>query len=317
MTTRRLTVLAVAFTCVTATASAQPFTYDPPGQLVPANSGKGRVDAKVYATGMRFPMESPKAFANSQVYGRGGGQGPGGGQCDTQNYSYPWHDNYCESRSWTMPLCPSGTGHQGQDIRPGTCVKDVHWGVAAVDGRITQVGSYSVYLTDSSGRRYEYLHMSSVQVKVGDTVKRGARLGKISNAFGGTPTTIHLHFNLRQTVSGVGTVFVPPYTSLVDSYRRLLDPSLVERDGGTPNADAGDAGDAGADADIIIEPPDTEPEIEPPPDPQEAVPEPPVAAEAEGGCGCRSSSRTEATSALGFVVAAVLVFRLRSRALRR
>lgn len=206
-----------------AIAHAADFTYRPPGELV-SGSGKGRVDTKVYAPGMRFPIEVAPAYANSQVWGAGGSMGPGGGQCATSNYSYPWHDNYCESRSWDMPLCPSGTGHQGQDIRPSTCAKDVHFAVAAADGTITNVGSYSVYLTDAAGTRYDYLHMSNVSVRVGDKVKRGQRIGKVSNVFGGTPTTIHLHFNLRQTVSGVGTVYVPPYMSLVRSYEELIGP---------------------------------------------------------------------------------------------
>lgn len=214
------------------TARAQAFTYDPPGKLAPSTSGRGRVDNKVYAPTMRFPMEVPKAFANSQVYGRGGGQGPGGGQCDAANYTYPWHDNYCESRSYSMPLCPAGTGHQGQDIRPGTCVKDTHWAVAAEAGTITSVGSYSVYLTAADGTRFDYLHMSNVQVKVGDRVTRGQRMGKVSNVFDGTPTTIHLHFNLRQSVTGVGAVYVPPYLSLVEAYKRGTAP---------PDAGAADA----------------------------------------------------------------------------
>jgi murein DD-endopeptidase MepM/ murein hydrolase activator NlpD len=215
--------IAIAVLLITGTASAADFTYRPAGELV-AGSGKGRVDTKVYAPGMRFPIEAAPAFANSQVWGAGGSMGPGGGQCATSNYSYPWHDNYCESRSWDMPLCPSGTGHQGQDIRPGTCAKDVHWAVAAADGTITNVGSYSVYLTAADGTRYDYLHMSGVAVKVGDKVKRGQHMGKVSNVFGGTPTTTHLHFNLQQNVSGVGRVYVPPYMSLVTSYQDLIGP---------------------------------------------------------------------------------------------
>jgi len=224
---RALTISMFAAVAASATlAHAADFTYRPPGELV-AGSGRGRVDTKVYAPGMRFPIENAPAYANSQVWGAGGSMGPGGGQCATSNYSYPWHDNYCESRSWDMPLCPAGTGHQGQDIRAGTCAKDVHWAVAAADGTITNVGSYSVYLTDASGTRYDYLHMSQVQVSVGAKVKRGQRLGKVSNVFGGTPTTIHLHFNLRQTISGTGTVYVPPYMSLVRSYEELVGPPPV------------------------------------------------------------------------------------------
>ncbi|MFO0663514.1 MAG: M23 family metallopeptidase [Polyangiaceae bacterium] len=210
--------LALPFAAEAADAGvdAGPFTYDPPGTLVPATSGKGRADSKVYVPTMLFPIAQPAAFANSQVYGRGGGSGPGGSQCDKENFSYPWHDNYCESRSWDMPLCPSGQGHQGQDIRGPSCVKNVHNVIAVEDGTITNVGTYSVYLTTKDGTRFDYLHMGSVAVKVGDVVKRGALVGKVSNEFGGTPTTVHLHFNIRQNVPSLGNVYVPPYTSLVE-----------------------------------------------------------------------------------------------------
>ncbi|WP_437276261.1 M23 family metallopeptidase [Sorangium sp. So ce375] len=202
-------------------AAADPFSYQPAGELLPG-SGEGRVDDVVYAPSMRFPLEEGPAFANSQVYNKGGSAGPAGGQCDADNYAYPWRDNYCESRSWVMPLCPAGTGHQGQDVRPATCEAGKHWVVAVVDGTITSVGGYSVYLTGEDGTRYDYLHMSDVQVSPGQDVSRGERIGRVSNVFGGTPTTIHLHFNVRQSVSGVGVVYVPPYTSLVASYQALL-----------------------------------------------------------------------------------------------
>lgn len=220
---KRALAVMVAAVLLASNALAAEFTYRPPGELVPG-SGKGRVDTKVYVPGMRFPIEAAPAYANSQVWGAGGSMGPGGSQCSASNYSYPWRDNYCESRSWDMPLCPSSTGHQGQDIRASTCAKDVHWVVAAADGTITNVGSYSVYLTGADGTRYDYLHMSNVTVAVGAKVKRGQRLGKVSNVFGGTPTTIHLHFNLRQNVGGVGTVYVPTYMSLVKSYEELIGP---------------------------------------------------------------------------------------------
>jgi murein DD-endopeptidase MepM/ murein hydrolase activator NlpD len=212
---------AAAAFAVTSPAHSQDFTYQPAGDLV-SGSGQGLADSTVYAPGMRFPMEQGPAFANSQVWGHGGSQGPGGGQCDAENFSYPWHDNYCETRQWDMPLCPAGTGHQGQDIRAATCDKDVHWAVAAADGTITNIGGYSVYLTSADGTRFDYLHMSNVQVSVGQDVKVGDRLGKVSNAFGGTPTTVHLHFNIRQNVSGLGNVYVPPYMSLVEAYSTLV-----------------------------------------------------------------------------------------------
>jgi MYXO-CTERM domain-containing protein len=297
-----------ALVAVSSIASAAPFSFDPPGQLVPATSGKGRVDSKVYAPTMRFPMEQPGAFANSQVYGRGGGSGPGGGQCDVQNYSYPWHDNYCEKRTWDMPLCPSGTGHQGQDIRPGTCTKAVHWVVAAQNGRITQVGSYSVYLTAADGTRYDYLHMSNVQVAVGATVKRGQRLGKVSNVFGTTPTTIHLHFNLKQTVAGMGFIFVPPYLSLVESFKRLLDPTLPIPDAGVDESDAGNGVIPLPEAGAIPDEP------EPLPAKEDSVPNADGAiAPEQSGCGCSHSGSTSGALGAALMVAAVLIASRRKR----
>lgn len=225
-----LTASTLAILLLAPAARAEDFTYAPPGDLVPG-SGEGRVDNNVYAPAMRFPIEAAPAFANSQVWGVGGSQGPGGSQCDVANFSYPWHDNYCETRSWDMPLCPSGTGHQGQDIRAATCDKDVHWVVAAEAGTVTNIGSYSVYITAADGTRYDYLHMGSVQVSVGQDVAKGAQIGKVSNEFGGTPTSVHLHFNLRQDVMGIGNVYVPPYLSLVTSYQALIGPPVEPAQG--------------------------------------------------------------------------------------
>ena len=176
-------------------ASGDSVSFMPPGDLTPG-SGTGQTEQINYAPGMRFPLEAGQAYANSQVYGHGGYLGPGGGQCDAANYAYAWRDNFCETRSYSAPLCPSGTGHQGQDIRPATCQDAVHWAVAADDGVITSVGSYSVRLMSETGVRYTYLHLEreSLQVTPGDTVGKGERLGFVSNEFGGTPTTIHLHF---------------------------------------------------------------------------------------------------------------------------
>ncbi|MBX3191127.1 MAG: M23 family metallopeptidase [Labilithrix sp.] len=284
-------VSALATIAAPSFAIAAPFSYEPAGTLV-SGSGTGRADAKVYAPDMRFPMETGPAFANSQVWGRGGLNGPGGGQCDAENFSYPWHDNYCESRSWQMPLCPSGTGHQGQDIRAADCKKDVHWVVAAVDGTITNVGSYSVYLTAADGTRYDYLHMSNVQVTPGQKVVREQRIGKVSNQFGGEVTTVHLHFNVRQNVAGLGAVYVPTYMSLVSSYEDLL--GLKPKDAGAPDV-------------TPVAPPKEvqqtpiEVEEEPPPPPAPVV-------EAESGCtstrGATASASTYALVALGALVVA-------------
>lgn len=214
--------------------AADPVTWPhDPGGALPAGSGSGATDATLWAAGMRFPMETGPAYANSQVYGYGGFAAPGpGGQCDARNYAYPWHDNFCETRSWTNGMCPAGRGHQGQDIRPATCVKKVHWIVAAESGRITSIGSYTVTLLGDSGRIYRYLHMDMPGVSAlfptmaSRNVERGQHIGKVSADFGGNATTIHLHFEIKAPVSIAGSPasvnFVPTYTSLVDSYGRML-----------------------------------------------------------------------------------------------
>jgi murein DD-endopeptidase MepM/ murein hydrolase activator NlpD len=206
-------------------APAEP-SFGPPG-AAHAAGGKAFTDATVFVPGMRFPVGEAKAFANSQVYGHGGSNGPGGGQCDAANYAYPWQDNFCEARAYKTPMCPAGNGHQGQDIRPNSCSKARFMAVATEAGEVTHVGTYTVYVTAEDGRIFRYLHlqMDQLKVKLGDKVQRGQAIGLVSNNFGKTPTTIHLHFEIKQPITRDGKsllTWVPPYTSLVDSYQRLL-----------------------------------------------------------------------------------------------
>jgi len=213
-------MVALAVVCTLGVMSATgeahgSFAYHPSGSLEPG-SGRGRVDNTAYVPDMRFPIQNAPAFANSQVH-RPGGYILGGSQCDSSNYSYPWRDNYCETRTHPMPLCPSGTGHQGQDIRASTCADRRHPVVATVDGTITGIGSYSVSLTSSDGTTHRFLHMRDVAVRVNQRVTKGTVLGKVSNNMGSTPTTIHLHYDLRRNGR-----YISPYMSLVQSYQRLL-----------------------------------------------------------------------------------------------
>lgn len=209
------------------------FSHLGPSELIPG-SGPGYSDRTVWAPKLCYPL-ADEGFANSQVWNAGGTNGPAGGvQCDPKNYSLPWRDNFCETRSNTNALCPGGSGHQGQDIRPKTCKKDNYWAIAAETGTITNIGSYSVTLTGASPPhlQYRYLHvqMNDLAVTEGQTVKIGDHIGKVSNVFGDTPTTIHLHFEIRAGVATTTSTgqsiktltFLPPYLSLVDAYNRKL-----------------------------------------------------------------------------------------------
>lgn len=201
-------------------------SFMPPGDLI-VDSGTGQTLQINYAPNMRFPIEAGQAYANSQVYNYGGYLGPAGGQCNAANYAYSWRDNFCETRGYGTPMCPSGHGHQGQDIRPASCTDAVHQAVAAADGTITSIGSYSVRLMSDDGIRYTYLHLDkpSLLVAAGDHVTRGEVIGVVSNEFGNTSTTIHLHFEIQMAVDtggGIQNTSVPPYLALVDSYQSLL-----------------------------------------------------------------------------------------------
>lgn len=209
------------------------FSYHAPGALLPG-TGKGSLDQIVHAPDIVFPIANTPAYLQSQVFTFGGGVG-GGDQCDPRNYAYPWRDNFCETRSANRgsPLCPAQKIHQGQDIRVGTPAqcntmrrtaksdRTLHEVVAVEDGVISNVGSYSISLR-AGGRIYKYLHlnMAKLKVKTGDSVTAGQSLGYVSNDFGGSATTFHLHFEIVQNTADEGWVYVPPYLSLVEAYER-------------------------------------------------------------------------------------------------
>ncbi|MEP7010170.1 MAG: peptidoglycan DD-metalloendopeptidase family protein [Acidobacteriota bacterium] len=213
------------------------FTYSPPGQLYPDSSGFGKRDCAVQAPGIIFPLQG-FGFANSQNYNPGGDQ-PGFPcsspisllQCCPSNYSYPWHDNFCEKRSGgqNVSACGEDPGddHAGQDIRPETCHDELHWVVSASGGRVIHVPagnpeSQYVVVQGSDGLIYSYLHMKSTQVSAQAIVSPGTTLGLVSNVdrLGAPTTTYHLHFEIA--ILGLDGIERPvsPYMSLVEAYRR-------------------------------------------------------------------------------------------------
>jgi len=222
------------------------FAYYPPGVLDPHDATRGRKgDRKVYLPNIIFPLRlapDQHPHLNSQIWGHGGGgwdgKGEAGGaECDPINYdALHQHDTYCEVRSWSMPMCPGGQGHQGQDIRPPTCKNNKWEAVAVADGIITLVtANTTVRLRGADGTEYWYLHMhpQSITVKQGDKVQQGDVLGRVSSYMDKDPngTTTHLHFQVRQTIRVDGkilSVYVPGYTSLIASYRKAkgLDPGI-------------------------------------------------------------------------------------------
>ncbi len=210
------------------------FSYLPVGDLLP-ESGPGFADDTVYRD-ILFPTAG-RAYLNSQVYRYGGYYGSvngmEGGQCEPQNYEYPWQDTFCEKRSRDQDLCPGG-GHEGLDIRPADCTKNAHVAVAVEDARVVDLRRHWVTLQTDDGTLYNYLHlnMGALDVALGDYVSKGDPIGVVSNDFyksDGTsvPTTIHLHFEMYENyVAGGGDdplfTKVNPYLTLVAAYDRKL-----------------------------------------------------------------------------------------------
>lgn len=242
------------------------FTYRPLGAII-TNSGyhgqAGRPDPTVYAQ-LRFPLLDAPAFANSQSFlnwgdcnftGRTASPRAKGGpyRCKRndkplvfdesahENYSYPWQDNFCESRQFEVGQCATGYGHQGQDIRPSSCplrnegadrcVSNRYPIVAVRDGMILrgfgQQAAFLVIDTALEHVRVRYMHMTPSRMDAdgllnGRHVSEGEAIGLVSNYQdypGGT--TSHLHFDL-QVFTRDGWLWVNPYATLIASYERLL-----------------------------------------------------------------------------------------------
>jgi murein DD-endopeptidase MepM/ murein hydrolase activator NlpD len=217
------------------------FTYRPPGDII-ANSGYrgqgGNSDFIAYAQ-IRFPLQRAPAFAKSQSFGKRSKSllpvEPGG------NSSYPWQDNFCESRSFGVGQCAGGFGHQGQDIRPATCAQRNEGTercdtrrqavVAVRDGVLIRSPEQQAATLQINTRnehlRFRYMHMNPADMDTdgvlnGRLVEEGQQIGVVSNYLDGpNGTTRHLHFDV-QVFTRDGWLWVNPYVTLIAAYERLI-----------------------------------------------------------------------------------------------
>lgn len=218
-------------------AQGRTFSYYPAGDLLSGSAPPSIVvDTTVYDGDIAFPFEDA-AFINSQVYGHGGNQaalnGKSTNQCHSENYNYPWRENFCEKRGKNQYFCAQG-GHTGVDIRPATCDKSKHWVTAPEAGVISYIGSYGVQLLADDGTWYQFLHMDMANLAVteGARVAPKQRIGKVSNVFfdsngAPAPTTIHMHMDMKEAYAPTNgeppfVDRVNPYMTLVAAYERKL-----------------------------------------------------------------------------------------------
>jgi Peptidase family M23 len=214
---------------------ASDFSYRPSGDIV-ANSGSrkqgGRADFTTYSQ-IRFPLQKAPAFASSQSFRKRKLDEPAG--------FYPWQDNFCEARSFSVGQCASGFGHQGQDIRPGACpaagggtepCDPKQQAIVAVrDGvliRSTKEQAATLQINSRTEHiRFRYMHMNPSSMDAdgvlnGRRVAEGEKIGVVSNYLDHpNGTTRHLHFDV-QVFTRDGWLWVNPYVTLVSAYERLI-----------------------------------------------------------------------------------------------
>jgi hypothetical protein len=226
-------------------AQSSDFSYRPSGDIV-SNSGfrkqSGHADFTTYSQ-IRFPLEKAPALVRSQSFNRRRsndrppltpGESAGG------NAGYPWQDNFCEARSFSVGQCASGFGHQGQDIRPACSPRDegadrcdpYHRSVVAVrDGvlvrsRQQQAATLQIN-THNEHIRFRYMHMNPRSMDAdgvlnGRHVREGEKIGVVSNYLDHpNGTSRHLHFDV-QVFTRDGWLWVNPYVTLVSAYERLI-----------------------------------------------------------------------------------------------
>jgi hypothetical protein len=219
------------------------FSYRPAGDII-ANSGfrkqGGRADFNAYSQ-IRFPLQKAPAFVHSQSFRNRRSSDKPIDELVGSKTSYPWQDNFCESRSFGVGQCPGGFGHQGQDIRPAPCGPDNEGPercdpkqravVAVRDGvvirSLKQQAAALQINTRNEHIRFRYMHMNPSAMDAdgilnGRHVDEAEKIGVVSNYLDHpNGTSRHLHFDV-QVFTRDGWLWVNPYTTLVSAYERLI-----------------------------------------------------------------------------------------------
>jgi hypothetical protein len=219
------------------------FTYRPSGDII-ANSGLrkqgGHADLIAYSQ-IRFPVEKPIAFVHSQEFRARRSSDKPLDELSGGNTSYPWRDNFCEARSFNVGQCPSGFGHQGEDIRPAPCPLNVEGGdrcdprqhavVAVRDAVVIRAPKQQAATLQINTRnehvRFRYMHMNPAALDAsgmlnGRSVDEGEKIGVVSNYLDHpNGTSLHLHFDV-QVFTRDGWIWVNPYATLISAYERLI-----------------------------------------------------------------------------------------------
>lgn len=226
------------------------FRYYELGHHAPSRSGRKPYPLSrfVVAPNIGLPIRvDPKngihMYCNSQVYGLGGFLRPRGANVPTSsvnspaNYQFPWTSNFCEKRGRrgsTMQLQACGTRyveHLGQDCRPGRPINRSFQGIAVDGGLVSGLGKGHLVSVSNTSHLWTYLHMDKRVVRKNQVVRKGQRLGLVSDRPGNT--SVHLHLEV-QMKGPDGFRYMDPLPSLIVAYRRALGhdvTELIDQDG--------------------------------------------------------------------------------------
>jgi murein DD-endopeptidase MepM/ murein hydrolase activator NlpD len=209
------------------------FTFRAPGDIITGTGyhrQSGRADFNAYSQ-IRFPLQAP-AYIHSQ-------KRRSGDKADAPNAGYPWRDNFCEARSFSVGQCANGYGHQGEDVRPGACPVRLEGGcdpkqqpiLAVRDGVVIRSPKQQAAALQINTRtehvRFRYMHMNPSVMDAdrllnGRQVAEGEQIGVVSNYLDHpNGTSRHLHFDV-QVFTRDGWIWVNPYVTLVSAYERLI-----------------------------------------------------------------------------------------------
>ena len=179
------------------------------------NTNKKRIDAIVeWRTGFIERYNELVGIVNDLVANQtppsgGGGGGDTGGGTDSNGYSnnrvFPVDYNRSGINFWTRATQPDmsygerwGTLHSGWDIGGGGSSHPIY---ATTDGVVRFSGSKTggigncIYIEHTAdGYWSNYMHLASMSVSVGQTVKAGDRIATMGNT--GGDYAIHLHYEL-------------------------------------------------------------------------------------------------------------------------
>jgi murein DD-endopeptidase MepM/ murein hydrolase activator NlpD len=216
-------------------APSADFSYRPSGDIIARTGSRrtsGHPDSTAYSQ-IRFPLVRTPVAIRSQSFARRDKTPLVGGV-------YPWRDNFCEDRSFDVGQCASGSGHQGQDIRPAPCAAeespdgcdDKRQAIVAVrDGVVIRSSRQQAATLQVNTRtehiRFRYMHMNPSAMDAegllnGRRVNEGEQIGVVSNYLDRpNGTSRHLHFDV-QVFTRDGWLWVNPYVTLVSAYERLI-----------------------------------------------------------------------------------------------